>query len=137
MASKTELANNSLKSPKICKLNIDTLIIPQGLLIHEKYHNSKISCYCPFNDKLHCIRPVYYAIFLIPKILFHCAFFCVGVNYWRRIFMRECHYGIKNYAIRWIVLKINVVKWIASPDFKYYLTIQDIKSVPRYFLYVR
>ena len=27
---------NSLKSPKIVKLNIDTLIIPQGLFIHEK-----------------------------------------------------------------------------------------------------
>ena len=34
--SKTEFANNSLNTPKIGKLNIDTLIIPQGLLIHEK-----------------------------------------------------------------------------------------------------
>ena len=34
--SKMEFANNSLKSPKIGKLNIATLIIPQGLLIHEK-----------------------------------------------------------------------------------------------------
>ena len=34
--SKTEFANNSWKSPKIGKLNIDTLIIPQGLLIHER-----------------------------------------------------------------------------------------------------
>ena len=36
MGSKTEFANNSLNSPKIGKLNIDTLIISQGLLIHEK-----------------------------------------------------------------------------------------------------
>jgi len=28
--SKTEFTNNSLKLPKIGKLNIDTLIIPQG-----------------------------------------------------------------------------------------------------------
>ena len=34
--SKTEFTNNSLNSPKIGKLNIDTLIIPQGLSIHEK-----------------------------------------------------------------------------------------------------
>ena len=46
--SKTKFANNSLKWPKIGKLNIDTLIIPQGLLIQEKNHRSKISCYCPF-----------------------------------------------------------------------------------------
>ena len=32
----TEFSNNSLNSPKIEKLNIDTLIIPQGLSIHEK-----------------------------------------------------------------------------------------------------
>ena len=44
-----EFANNSLNSPKIRKLNIDTLIIPQGLLIHEKNQSSKISCNCPFN----------------------------------------------------------------------------------------
>jgi len=30
-ASRMEFANNSLKSPKMGKLNIDTLIIPQGL----------------------------------------------------------------------------------------------------------
>ena len=47
--SKTEF-NNSLNSPKIVKLNIDTLIIPQGLSIHEKNPSSKISCYCPFNS---------------------------------------------------------------------------------------
>ena len=47
-ASKTEFANNSLKSPKNEKLNIDTLIIPQGLLISEKKPDQKISCYCPF-----------------------------------------------------------------------------------------
>ena len=29
---------------------IDTLIIPQGLLIHEKKQSSKISCYCPFKE---------------------------------------------------------------------------------------
>ena len=30
-ASKMEFGNESLKSPKMGKLNIDTLIIPQGL----------------------------------------------------------------------------------------------------------
>ena len=34
--SKTEFTNNSLKTPKIGKLNIDTLITPQGLMIHKK-----------------------------------------------------------------------------------------------------
>ena len=46
--SKTEFTNNSLNSPKIGKLNIDTLIIPQGLLIHEKNQTKKIAYYCPF-----------------------------------------------------------------------------------------
>ena len=46
-ASKTAFANNLLKSPKIGKLNIDTLIIHQGLSINEKKQSSKISCYCP------------------------------------------------------------------------------------------
>ena len=41
MGSKTEFTNNSLKSPKIGKLNIDTLIKPQGLLIHEKTQTKK------------------------------------------------------------------------------------------------
>jgi len=36
VGSKTEFANNSLKLPKIGKLNIDTLIIRQGLFIHKK-----------------------------------------------------------------------------------------------------
>jgi len=31
-----QFTNNSLKTPKIWKLNIDTLITPQGLMIHEK-----------------------------------------------------------------------------------------------------
>ena len=44
-ASKTEFTNNSLKLPKIVKLNIDTLIIAQGLSIYEK---NQSSCYCPF-----------------------------------------------------------------------------------------
>ena len=48
--SKMEFTNNSLKSPKIGKLNIDSLIIPQGLLIHEKNPDQKISCHCPFNQ---------------------------------------------------------------------------------------
>ena len=39
--SKTEFTNNSLNSPKIGKLNIDTLIIPQGLSIHEKTQTKK------------------------------------------------------------------------------------------------
>jgi len=34
--SKAEFTNISLKSPKIEKLNIDTLFIPQGLSSHEK-----------------------------------------------------------------------------------------------------
>ena len=36
-----EFTNNSLKTPKIGKLNIDTLITPQGLLIHEKNPDQK------------------------------------------------------------------------------------------------
>ena len=50
VGSKTEFTNNSLNSPKIGKLNIDTLIIPQGLSIHEKKPDQKISCYCPFKE---------------------------------------------------------------------------------------
>ena len=50
--SKTEFTNNSLKTLKIGKLNIDTLITPQGLIIHEKYPDQKISCYCPFKGLL-------------------------------------------------------------------------------------
>ena len=49
--SKTEFTNDSLKTPKIGKLNIDTLITPQGLLIHEKNPDQNISCYCPFKRK--------------------------------------------------------------------------------------
>ena len=39
--SKREFTNNSLNSSKIGKLNIDTLIIPQGLSIHEKNPDQK------------------------------------------------------------------------------------------------
>ena len=39
--SKTEFTNNSLKTPKIGKLNNDTLITPQGLMIHEKTQTKK------------------------------------------------------------------------------------------------
>ena len=39
--SKTEFTNNSLNSQKIGKLNIDTLIIPQGLCILEKTQTKK------------------------------------------------------------------------------------------------
>ena len=35
---------------------MDTLIIPQGLLIHEKNQSSKISCYCPFKSYPMTIR---------------------------------------------------------------------------------
>jgi len=55
--SKTEFTNDSLNSPKIRKLNIDTLIISQGLLIHEeKNKSSKKSCYCPLNASLVSVR---------------------------------------------------------------------------------
>ena len=37
-----KIANNPLKSPKIGKPNVYTLIIPQGLLIHEKKPDQKI-----------------------------------------------------------------------------------------------
>ena len=50
--SKTEFTNNSINSPKIGKLIIETLIIPQGISIHEKNQSSKISCYCPFKKQL-------------------------------------------------------------------------------------
>ena len=49
-ASKTEFVNNSLKSQKIGKLNIDTLIIPQGLLIHEKNPDQKSHATVPLNE---------------------------------------------------------------------------------------
>jgi len=39
--SKTDFTNNSQKTPKIGKLNIDTLITPQGLMIHEKIQTKK------------------------------------------------------------------------------------------------
>ena len=54
--SETEFTKNSLNSPKMGKLNIDTLIIPQGISIPEKYPDQKISCYCPFKgvyDSIH------------------------------------------------------------------------------------
>ena len=41
--SKTEFTNNSLKRPKIGKLNIDALIASQGLLIHEKNPDQKMA----------------------------------------------------------------------------------------------
>ena len=47
--SKTEFTNNSLNSPKIGKLNIDTKIIPQGLLIHEKTQTKKSHATVPLN----------------------------------------------------------------------------------------
>jgi len=46
--SKTEFTNNSLNSPKIGKLNNDTKIIPQGLLIHEKNPDQKSHTTVPF-----------------------------------------------------------------------------------------
>jgi len=39
-----------LKSPKIRKLNIDTLIIPQGLLIHEKKQTKKSHATVPLKE---------------------------------------------------------------------------------------
>jgi len=47
--SKTEFTNNSLKTPKIGKLNIDTYIIPQGLMIHEKTQTKKSHATVPLN----------------------------------------------------------------------------------------
>jgi len=51
VGSKTKFTNNSLKSPKIVKLNIDTLIIPQGLLIREKTHNKKSHATVPLKGQ--------------------------------------------------------------------------------------
>ena len=45
--SKTEFTNSSLKLPKNKKLNIDTLIIPQGLSIHEKNRVQKYHATVP------------------------------------------------------------------------------------------
>ena len=47
--SKTEFTNDSLNSPKIRKLNIDTLIISQGLLIHEKTRVQKFHATVPLS----------------------------------------------------------------------------------------
>jgi len=49
-ASKTEFTNNSLKSPKNEKLNIDTLIIPQGQSIHEKTRVQKSHANVPLKQ---------------------------------------------------------------------------------------
>jgi len=49
--SKTEFTNNSLNSPNIGKLNIDTLIIPQGLSIHEKNSDQKSHATVPLRKK--------------------------------------------------------------------------------------
>ena len=54
-ASKTEFANNSSKSPKIGKLNIDTLIIPQGLLIHATTQTKKSHATAPLSRATHYI----------------------------------------------------------------------------------
>jgi hypothetical protein len=45
-----EFANNSLKSPKIRKLNIDTPITPQGPSIHEKNQTKKSHATVPLNQ---------------------------------------------------------------------------------------
>ena len=47
--SKTEFTNTSLNSQKIGKLNIDTLIIPQGLSIHEKTQTKKSHATVPLS----------------------------------------------------------------------------------------
>ena len=48
--SKTEFTNNSLNSQKIGKLNIDTLIIPQGLSIHKKTQTKKSHATVPLTS---------------------------------------------------------------------------------------
>ena len=58
--SKTEFTNNSLNSPnspKIGKLNIDTLIIPQGLSIHEKTQTKKSHATVPLSSYPPPLRP--------------------------------------------------------------------------------
>ena len=47
--NKMEFTNNSLNSQKIGKLNIDTKIIPQGLLIHEKTQTKKSHATVPLS----------------------------------------------------------------------------------------
>ena len=49
--SKTEFTNNSLKTPKIGKLNIDTSITPQGLMIHEKNQTKKSHATVPLTKE--------------------------------------------------------------------------------------
>ena len=74
--SKMKFANNLLNLPKIGKLNNETLIIPQGLLIHEKNQSSKISCYCPFKIfikyvyNVHC---TYYHMYHVYLYMYVCT----------------------------------------------------------------
>ena len=67
-ASKTEFANNSLKSPKIGKLNIDTLIIPQGLLIHEKTQTIKGHATVPLMIKGDSVARFFGLRFFLPTV---------------------------------------------------------------------
>ena len=59
--SKTEFTNNSLNSQKIGKLNIDTLIVPQGLSIREK--KPEFKNLRPFNQTF-----VKYGMLLLPTV---------------------------------------------------------------------
>ena len=63
-ASKMKFANNSLKSPKLGKLNIDTLIIPQGLSINE---NQKSYATVPLNHKLEQMKGQEYFVLFAWK----------------------------------------------------------------------
>ena len=50
--SKTEFTNSSLKTQKIGKLNIDTLITPQVLMIHEKNPDQQAHATVPLKRSL-------------------------------------------------------------------------------------
>ena len=58
VGSKTEFTNNSLNSQKIGKLNIETLIIPQVLSIHEKTQTKKSHATVPLS--MHVRLKVYF-----------------------------------------------------------------------------
>jgi len=128
--SKTEFTNNSLKLPKIGILNIDTLIIPQGLLIHEKNPDQKISCNCP-------VKPIGHIVSVFTK---RCNTFtdcptqpgcepskwcncknrrCVDSpgpigmsNYYRQLHFWSCNWPLKVFLKCWQPSKI--LKWVFS-----------------------
>ena len=99
VGSKTEFTNNSLKSPKIGKLNIDTLIITQGLLIHEKTQTKKSHATVPLKGLSHqVIHFLRFYIETVYRYLPKFSFCLVGLILKNRgIFRRKIRRPPKNF----------------------------------------